>query len=135
MSEEIYATPGKVGIEDEVIFTGRVSDPDVAALYQGALCYVQPSITEGFGLPILEAMAWGIPVVSSDGGALPEVVGEAGLVLPLGKKDGVALWVEGLSKMITQPRLRERLAAAGKWRVREFGWDKAARETLKELAR
>jgi glycosyltransferase involved in cell wall biosynthesis len=132
MSEDVYGLPGKLGIGESVVFTGRVDEGELDALYSGAVAYVQPSITEGFGLPVLEAMANGVAVVSSDGGALGEVVGEAGMVLPV--SDLVA-WTNGLSKVLTQPRLRERMAAAGRWRVREFSWTKAAVATLSYLTK
>ncbi|MEI6690315.1 MAG: glycosyltransferase family 1 protein [bacterium] len=142
MAEEVYLAPQIYGVSENVVFTGRVSEEELKALYQGALVYVQPSITEGFGLPVLEAMASLVPVVSSDGGALPEVVGNAGLVLPVCDNQNpnqksviVAKWVDGLTKVLSNPRLRERLIAAGKWRLREFGWDVAARSTLDYLVK
>jgi glycosyltransferase involved in cell wall biosynthesis len=70
--EQVYAAPGKLGIADKVVFAGYISDEERNILLQNALVYVQPSITEGFGLPVIEAMAAGIPVVISNGGALPE---------------------------------------------------------------
>ncbi|MFH2085371.1 MAG: glycosyltransferase family 1 protein, partial [bacterium] len=83
MAEEILSAPTRFGVQDKVVFTGRVSDQDLQSLYGGSVIYIQPSITEGFGLPILEAMSAGVPVISSDGGALPEVVGEAGIIVNL----------------------------------------------------
>ncbi len=129
MAEEAYAAPAKYGVADQVLFLGRVSEAELATLYAGALFYAQPSITEGFGLPVLEAMERRVPVISSDGGALPEVIGTAGLICPLTTDS----WVAGMRRMIGEPRLRERLAAAGKWRVRELSWEKAARATLEYL--
>lgn len=132
MADEILAAPAKFGVEDKVIFTGRVNDADLRALYLGAMAYVQPSITEGFGLPILEAMFAGIPVISSDGGALPEIVGSAGVVVKLnsGFVDGLA---RAIQKVVGEPQLRAKIVAKGKKRIMEFTWEKAAKETLKVL--
>ena len=94
--------------------------------------YVQPSITEGFGLPVLEAMAAGIPVISSNGGALPEVVGDAGLLFnPFDQLDLLAK----LTKIISNPKLRKKLMTKGHLRTRQFSWEKAARETYNILTR
>jgi len=125
-SEEVYAAPARVGVRDQVFFSGRVSEEELNYLYYGAVLYAQPSITEGFGLPVLEAMARGVPVVVSNGGALPEVVGEAGLVLPLVSVE----WVRVMTQVLNSPRRRERLSAAGKWRAKSMSWEKAASMTL-----
>lgn len=132
MAEEVLRTPREVGISEKVVFTGRVADLVLHALYQGASVYAQPSVTEGFGLPIIEAMASGVPVVASDGGALPEVVQEAGLVVPLGK-DFEKNLARGLERVIKSNQLRVMLVKAGKQRVSVLTWQKAAAETFKVL--
>jgi glycosyltransferase involved in cell wall biosynthesis len=124
--------PEKLGIEDSVIFTGRV-DPDVLlALYQGAGLYVQPSWTEGFGLPVLEAMANGVPVVVSSGGALPEVVRDAGIVVAL--DGGVASFSESLAKELVRvlgdTKLVKRLIARGTKRIGKLRWEMTAEQSL-----
>jgi len=135
MAEEILKAPSKFGVQEKVVFTGRVSDPELRRLYLGALMYVQPSITEGFGLPVLEAMAGGVPVITSDGGALPEVVGKAGLIVQLYKdRNFVKRLAEEMKRVINDPKLRKSLISMGYKRVKEFGWDRAAKETLEVIA-
>lgn len=131
-AEGDLALPEKLGIEDSVIFTGRV-DPDVLlALYQGAGLYVQPSWTEGFGLPVLEAMANGVPVVVSSGGALPEVVRDAGIVVAL--DGGVASFSESLAKELVRvlgdTKLVKRLIARGSKRIGKLRWEMTAEQSL-----
>ena len=85
-----------------------------------------PSRAEGFGLPPLEAMACGCPAVVSSAGSLPEVVGDAALVVPPGDAVGLA---DAVERLATDPALRERLRSRGHERVREFSWERVARET------
>ena len=128
--EEILETPKKFGVEDDIVFTGYINDAERYILLANALVYVQPSLTEGFGLPVLEAMQMGVPVASSTGGALPEVVGDAAETFdPL----DVSQMSEKLSKLIRDKTLMERLVEKGKKRAQEFAWEKAARETLSVL--
>lgn len=118
--------------DKNVVITGFVSDEDRNILLKNALVYVQPSITEGFGLPVLEAMAAGVPVVSSSGGALAEVVGDAGLLFgPLDVND----ICHKLSLVIRSHTLQTALIKKGKERIKEFSWEKAARETYKILTK
>ncbi len=115
-----------------IIITGFVSDEDRNVLLKNALFYVQPSITEGFGLPVLEAMAAGIPVISSNGGALPEVVGDAGLLFdPFVQSDILAK----LDQIINNPKLRKLLISKGHLRTKDFSWDLAAKRTYKILTK
>lgn len=132
LTKEIFMAPAKYGVQEKVIFAGRVSEEVKWRLYQGAVGYVQPSWTEGFGLPVLEAMAIGVPVIVSDGGALPEVVDEAGLVVKLGE-GFVGKLVAAMERVVREPKLRKRLVVAGKKRVAKLSWERAAAETLKEL--
>lgn len=131
-SEEVMEAPSKFGVQEKVVFTGRVPEEELNGLYRGAAMYVQPSITEGFGLPVLEAMEAGVPVVASDGGALPEVVGRAGVIVPLGE-DFVQKLESAMKALINDPREQKRLISMGYERVKEFGWDKASRATLNVL--
>ncbi len=131
MYEEIFKAPRRFGVEGEVIFPGRVSDEELACLLQGAEIYVQPSITEGFGLPVLEAMAAGCPVVSSDGGALPELVSCS--KYQVARVGDLNDWLKKLEKVLIDGRLRKELIKKGKKRVKEFGWERAARKTLEVL--
>jgi glycosyltransferase involved in cell wall biosynthesis len=103
---------------------GRVADPDLAVLLHRATALVAPSRAEGFGLPVLEAMAAGVPVLSSDAPALVEVGGGATLVVP--RDDPKALAV-ALRSLLDDEPLRARLAAGGPPRAARFGWAQAAR--------
>lgn len=130
--EEIFRAPLKHEVQEKVVFTGRVSETELSALYQGAKLYVQPSITEGFGLPILEAMQAGVPVVSSSGGALAEVVGDSGLVVELGVE--FASWLgRAMKSVIGSRELQTELVEKGKKRVGELTWKNAAAQTLDTL--
>ena len=105
-------------------WAGRVSDEELAALYRGARCLVYPSLYEGFGLPVLEAMACGTPVVTSRGGATEEVAGEAAVLVD-------PLDVDAIAAGITEALARgEELRAKGLERAADFSWDRVARETL-----
>jgi len=111
-----------------VKFLGYVSDEELASLYQNALFFVLPSLCEGFGLPVLEAMRFGCPVIASKAGALPEVVGDAGLLVDPYKIEEIA---GAMKLMIKNSDLREALREKGFHQVRKFSWQKAARETIK----
>ena len=115
----------RYGLEDRVILTGRVSDEERRWLYQAAYACVTPSIYEGFGLTPLEAMACGVPAIVANRTSLPEVVGDAGLIVEPDVKD-VA---EAIRVMMTDDALRARLAAASLERASSFSWAAAARAT------
>jgi glycosyltransferase involved in cell wall biosynthesis len=102
-----------------VIAPGRVDEATLDALYRGAAALVMPSRSEGFGLPALEAMARGCPVVASRAGALPEVVGDAGILVPPGDADALAA---ALDRLLTDDSLAATLAAAGRRRAATFTW-------------
>lgn len=111
-----------------IIFTGYVGDEDLAALYSGAVAFVFPSLYEGFGLPPLEAMACGTPVITSNTSSLPEVVGEAGLMVdPL---DEEAL-CQAMLDVLTDESLRRALICRGLERAKKFSWEKCAEETAR----
>ncbi|HQG31604.1 MAG TPA: glycosyltransferase, partial [Deltaproteobacteria bacterium] len=109
-----------------VTFTGRIADEEFATYYGKTTMAVVPSIYEGFGLPAGEAMACRVPVISTTGGALPEVVGDAGILVPPG--DAKAL-EEAIIDLLDDPAKRERLANAGYERVKKlFTWDNTAKQ-------
>ncbi len=117
----------ELGLEDRVIFTGYVPDEDLPALYSAADLFVFPSLYEGFGLPVLEAMACGLPVVCSSTSSLPEVAGDAALLVP---PTDVRALTEAMERVLTDERLRARMRARGLERARRFSWEQAAQETL-----
>jgi glycosyltransferase involved in cell wall biosynthesis len=115
------------GARDSIILTGYVSEADLPALYTGALCFVYPSFFEGFGLPPLEAMRCGVPVLAGDLTSLPEVVGDAGLLVnPL---DTGAL-ARALARLVDDADLRRDLRERGLDRARSFDWRHTARMTV-----
>lgn len=105
-----------------------VSDADLPSLYAGASCFVFPSLYEGFGFPPLEAMKCGTPVVCSTGGSLPEVVGDAAIVVPGYDVDA---WVDQVDKVLTGSSLRHNLLEKGLARTKDFSWEKTAAQTWK----
>jgi glycosyltransferase involved in cell wall biosynthesis len=109
--------------EERVRFLDYVSDEDLPGLYARAECFVLPSFDEGFGLPALEAMACGTPVIVSDGGALSEVVGDAGWVFELSKQNDLKA---KLKECLSQPDRRASLREKGLARAKHFSWDKTA---------
>lgn len=142
-AEEDLKLPEELEIPEAVIFAGRVSQIELQVLYLGARIYIQPSWTEGFGLPVLEAMRARVPVIVSDGGALPEVVGEGGVVVKLGsmnhksRRMGTVNFVERLAgameRVVTDKKLRKKLITRGLKRVNDLTWTKTAQSTLEIL--
>ncbi|MEJ8847074.1 glycosyltransferase family 1 protein [Variovorax rhizosphaerae] len=106
-----------------IVLTGFVEDADLSALYSDAVCFVYLSRYEGFGLPPLEAMACGTPVICSDNSSLPEVVGQAGLLFNADDVEGVA---GAMHRLLRSPGLRQELAQAGFARARTFSWERCA---------
>jgi glycosyltransferase involved in cell wall biosynthesis len=113
----------RLGIVDSVHWLGYVSDAERRALYGGAVAFVFPSLYEGFGLPVLEAMAWGSPVISSNAASLPEVVGTAGLLIDPYSVDALAT---AMKRVLDDTSLRSTLIESGHLRAREFTWDRCA---------
>ncbi len=112
---------------DGVIYTGFITDIEMVALYKNALCFVMPSLEEGFGIPVLEAMALGTPVVSSNGGSLKEVGGDSAIYFdPSNEAD----MIKQISRVIGAGELRKELVQKGFKRVKDFSWEKMAKETL-----
>jgi glycosyltransferase involved in cell wall biosynthesis len=107
--------------------TGYVPEADLPALYSGAVCFVYPSYFEGFGLPPLEAMRCGTPVITGDRTSLPEVVGAAGLLVDPFDIDALAAAIE---KVINDSDLRAQLSVKGLERAKLFDWRETARKTL-----
>jgi glycosyltransferase involved in cell wall biosynthesis len=128
--DDLFARVETLGLKDRVLFTGYVADDDKAALLSGALALVYPSLYEGFGLPVLEAMACGTPVLTSNVSSLPEVAGDAAfLVDPL----DVGAMAEGMSRLISDGDLRHALVEKGYQQIQRFSWADAARQVLQVL--
>jgi len=128
--EEIFKAPKKFGVSKRVKFIGRVADPDLPAVYSMAKAFVWPSLMEGFGLPVLEAMAMGLPVITSNRGALKEVVGKAALQIDPEDVPGLA---EAMRLVLESSELRQGLRERGFGQAFKFSWGKAAFQTLKLL--
>ena len=123
----VLANPALRG---RVHFSGYVSDEDLVALYSSAIAVAMPSYSEGFGLPAVEAMACGAPVLSSDRGALPEVVGDAGLYFDPFDARSIA---KAIIEMMGNAELRSRLSSNALFRAQNFSWERAARLTMGHL--
>ncbi len=119
-----------LGLADRVVFPGLIEDADLPALYSGCALFVLPSLEEGFGLPALEAMACGAPVVTSNRAALPEVVGEAALLFDAEDETAIS---GAMAKVLSTPGLQADLRRRGLARVREFSQDRTTGRVLKLL--
>jgi glycosyltransferase involved in cell wall biosynthesis len=125
--DSLFARISELGLANEVLFTGFVPDEELPFLYDGARLFAYLSFFEGFGLPPLEAMACGIPVVTSNTTSLPEVVGDAGLTVPPAEVDRVAA---AIARILDDAGFAKQLGLRGKERAQLFSWEAAARETL-----
>jgi glycosyltransferase involved in cell wall biosynthesis len=126
----IEAKVRELGLGEAVILPGFVPNETLPILYAAADALVFPSLFEGFGIPVLEAMASGTPVCASDISSIPEVVGDAGLLFDPLEPTTIAA---ALGRMLREPALREHLVAAGLARAPRFSWDSAAAAVLEEL--
>ncbi|MBM3130287.1 MAG: glycosyltransferase family 4 protein [Chloroflexi bacterium] len=123
----IFATIRELDLSSRVVFTGYVPQSDLPMLYSAADLFVYPSLYEGFGLPVLEAMACGVPVITSNISSMPEVAGDAGILVD--PNDAPAL-ADAMSNLLTDSSLRATLAAKGLARARMFSWERTAQATL-----
>jgi len=114
-------------LEDIIICPGHITHEDLPAFYSGADLFICPSLLEGFGMPILEAMACGTPVVSSNAAALPEIVGDAGILVNPHSSEDLA---EGMYRVLSNDNLKSELRNQGIKRAKLFTWEKTARDTL-----
>lgn len=128
--EDILNTPSKLGIENSVRFLDQVDNDELDVLYKNALCFVLPSLYEGFGLPVLEAMQNGCPVIVSDVSSLPEAGGDACLYVDPENTEDIK---EKILDLINDQKLRKELIEKGKKQIEKFSWEKTAKETLKVL--
>jgi glycosyltransferase involved in cell wall biosynthesis len=127
MWEELEGIVAQHGLGDRIHFSGFVHDEDLPALYSLAAVFAFPSWYEGFGLPVLEAMACGTPVVAANNSSLPEVVGDGGLMVDAANPEELA---GALHRILADQSLREDLVAAGKAHATRYTWDDAAASLL-----
>jgi glycosyltransferase involved in cell wall biosynthesis len=130
--EEVFAKVEELGLEREVIFPGYIPWGELPLWYNAATIFVYPSLYEGFGLPPLEAMACGTPVIASNASSLPEVVGDAGILVSPGDVDGLA---EAMKLLLSDETLREDLSRRGLRRAKGFSWEKTAEKTVQVYLR
>ena len=127
MAEPVFKAVEQLRLCNSVRFVGFVSDRDLPALMTGAMLFVFPSVYEGFGLPVLEAMACGVPVVTSNRSSLPEITAGAAILVDPLDPDSIA---SGMRAVLEDSELAQRLADLGRQRAREFSWERTACETL-----
>lgn len=130
--DSLRSTASALGIEESVVFPGFVSDADREGLYAIAGCLAFPSLNEGFGLPLLEAMARDLPVVTSSVSAMPEVAGNAALLVD---PESVPAIASAIVEALTDEALRDRLVRLGRERIGLFRWEEIAAQTLGSLTR
>jgi glycosyltransferase involved in cell wall biosynthesis len=126
-AESLVSLAHQLGVEKRVRFLGYVTDSQLAYLYSKARALVFPSFIEGFGMPVLEAMSVGLPVITSDGGALAEVAGDAALLVDATNPDDIAA---AMTRIANDTVLREQLHEKGLLRAAQFSWDKTAEQLL-----
>lgn len=131
-TESLRRLAHALGVGQRVRFLGYVTDAQLSYLYDKAQALVFPSFIEGFGMPVLEAMHAGLPVITSDSGALAEVAGEAALLVDPMRPEDIAA---AMSRMAGDATLRKELVKKGRIRAGQFSWQKAAREILEVIAR
>ena len=126
--DEILERIKKENIEDNIRLLGYVDENEKPSLYSGALAFTFPSLYEGFGLPIAEAMACGTPVLTSNSTSLAEIAGDSAILCDAMSEEDMA---EGMYRLATEPELRAELSAKGPMRAREFDWDASAEKLYK----
>lgn len=125
--EELFKLVDDLGLADRVIFTGYIDDEDKSYLYNGSSLFAFPSVYEGFGLPPLEAMSCGVPVMTSSTSSLPEVVDKAGVLLPPNNKN---LWVRNMKRVLKSSKVQKEMSEASLIQAAKFSWQKTAEQTL-----
>lgn len=127
MFDQILESPKKLGIEERIVFTGFVPTEELPYLLAGAEAFIQPSLWEGFGIPVVEAMAVGTPVLVSNVSSLPEVAGDAGLKFDPYSIDQIE---QAIRTITTDKKLRAKKSKEGLLRVKKFSWEKMARKLI-----
>ena len=127
LDNEVFRVAAQSPVAKDILFTGYVAEKDLPALYSGSVCFVYPSYFEGFGLPVLEAMQCGAPVIAGNKTSLPEIVGEAGvLVDPFNQEE----LLQAIARVIKDRSYRNELRRKGLLRARDFSWTTTAQLTL-----
>jgi len=127
MVENILQQAGQLNISDKVYFTGYVEQVDLPLIYNMADVFIYPSVYEGFGLPVLEAMACGTPVITSNVSSMPEIIGDAGVLVTPNDSQALA---RSLLELINDPMERQRLSIRGLERAAAFTWKRTAEKTI-----
>ena len=127
LESDVFRAAHQSAAANDIVFTGYVSDAELPALYSGALCFVYPSYFEGFGLPVLEAMQCGTPVIVGNRTSLPEVVGNAGILIDPFNHIELA---DAIAHLVSNPAARDELRELGIERAKAFDWLETARLTL-----
>ena len=125
LAEPIRTRVEALGLRGRVLFPGYIREEDKAALISGALCFAFPSLYEGFGFPVLEAQACGVPILTSNTSSLPEVAGEGALLISPVDTEAIA---QGLTRLLEDNRLRARLVVQGELNLTRFSWERTARQ-------
>ncbi len=128
--ESIFQIVKDLKLQNKVIFTDFAPDSDIPALISGARCYVLPSLWEGFGIPVIEAQACGVPTIVSNVSSLPEVVGDSAILIDPNSTKSIAIAIE---KVLVSEKTRTDLVAKGFKNIKRFSWQKCAQETLKVI--
>jgi glycosyltransferase involved in cell wall biosynthesis len=126
-TDTLYALLDQLDLSRDVILTGYVSSHDLAAWYTAAEVFAYPSVYEGYGLPLLEAMACGLPVIAANTSSLPEAVGESGMLVD---PRSVEAWAEALASLLDNQERRRQLSVQGIERASQFTWANTARQTV-----
>lgn len=130
MYQQILDLPKKLGIEEKVIFTGFIPTSELVYLVNGARAFILPSLWEGFGIPVIDAMACGTPVIVSNVSSLPEIVGSAGLLINPNSVNQIEMAIRNATSDL---KLSDRLAKKGIERVKRYSWKKMAKQVMKVL--
>ena len=128
----VFKAVGSQALPGNVVFTGYVADDSLAALYKHAACFVYPSLYEGFGLPPLEAMSYGTPVIAARAASLPEVLGEGALYVDPRSSEELA---EAISLLMGDADQRERFIAKGRAQYSKYSWDETAKQIMERMGR
>ena len=127
LCDDLFDRVKELGLTKDLVITGAVPDKDLPALMNGALLFAYPSLCEGFGLPVLEAMACGVPVISSNLSSLPEVAGDAAVLVNPRDVEELA---GAMRQLVESQEIRAELRGKGLAQAARFSWQRAARETL-----